>query len=314
VAYVGFDREIDSGHRFMIVSCGDAIVDMMPGPVPGGSNMNVAVAAARLGAPTAFLGRISRDPLGDLLMQHMEDSGVDTRLVERGPEPTARAVVSFDPSPSFRFEADGTAEANLSSADLSPLGPGPHIVHGGTFGMYRGQTAFTLAKLIETDPGLVSLDPNVRPSIVEDRDEWDYWHRRWLDHASLYRCSDEDAEWIAPKRTIDSFAAEILAGGIETVLITRGGNGCDVFTSTWSEHRNGVPVDVVDTVGAGDTFTGAVLCGLHERGVTGRSSLSSLDKASLLAVIDNALVAAAFVCGRIGANPPWRPELENWSQ
>jgi fructokinase len=298
----------------MIVSCGDAIIDMMPGPVPGGSNMNVAVAAARLGAPTAFVGRISTDPFGDLLMNHMEESGVDTRLVERGPEPTARAVVSLDPSPSFRFEADGTAEANLSGADLSPLGQGPHIVHGGTFGMYRGQTARTLADLIETNPGLVSLDPNVRPSIVDDRFEWEYWHDRWLDQTSLYRCSDEDAQWIAPNRTNESFAAELLAGGVETVLVTRGGNGCDVFTSAWAEHRVGVPVEVVDTVGAGDTFIGAVLCGLHELGATGRSSLGSLDKASLLEVIDNALVAAAIVCSRDGADPPWRSELENWTQ
>ncbi|MCL1601158.1 MAG: carbohydrate kinase [Actinomycetia bacterium] len=296
----------------MIVSCGDAIIDMMPGPVPGGSNMNVAVAAARLGAPTAFLGRVSFDPFGELLMEHMEESGVNTTLVERGPEPTARAVVSLHPSPSFQFEADGTAEANLTIADLSPIGQGPHIVHGGTFGMYRGQTAATLAELIETNPGLISLDPNVRPSIVDDRAEWDSWHQRWLDQTSLYRCSDEDAEWIAPNRTIDSFAAELLARGIETVIVTRGGQGCDVFTSAWSEHRNGVQVDVVDTVGAGDTFTGAVLSGLHELGATSRSSLSSLDKASLLGVMDNALLASAFVCGRTGANPPWRSELRDW--
>ena len=298
----------------MIVSCGDAIIDMMPDPVPGGSNMNVAVAAARLGTPTAFLGRVSLDQFGDLLMNHMEESGVDTQLVERGSEPTAKAIVSFDPTPSFRFEADGTAEANLSKADLSPLGRGPHIVHGGTFGMYLGQTANTLAGLIETTPGLVSLDPNVRPTIVGDRSEWDYWHQRWIRQTGLYRCSDEDAEWIAPNRTTDSFAAELLAGGAETVLVTGGESGCDVFTSTWAEHRNGVPVDVVDTVGAGDTFTGAVLCGLHELGATGRSALSSLDKASLLGVIDNALLAAAFVCGRIGADPPWRREIENWTE
>lgn len=297
----------------MIVSCGDAIIDMMPDPVPGGSNMNVAVAASRLGAPTAFLGRISLDPFGDLLMKHMEDSGVDTSLVERGSEPTARAVVSLDPSPSFRFEADGTAEANLSSADLSPLGPGPHIVHGGTFGMYRGQTALTLAELIETNPGLVSLDPNVRPSIVEDRDEWDYWHRRWLDQASLYRCSDEDLGWISPGRAIDSFASELLAGGVEAVIVTQGADGCNVFTPSWSKHRTGRTVDVVDTVGAGDTFTGAVLAGLHERDIRSRSSLSSLPKAPFLEVIDNALSAAAIVCGRHGADPPEMSDVAGWT-
>jgi fructokinase len=297
----------------MIVSCGDAIIDMMPDPVPGGSNMNVAVAAARLGEPTAFLGRVSRDPFGDLLMQHMEDSGVDTQLVERGSEQTAKAIVSLEPTPSFRFEAENTAEANLTRADLLPLGPGPHIVHGGTFGMYRGQTAITLAELVETTPGLVSLDPNVRPSIVDDRAEWDYWHRRWLDQASLYRCSDEDLAWISPGRSTDSFAAELLARGIEVVIVTRGGSGCDVFTPTWSEHREGVPVDVVDTVGAGDTFTGAVLSGFHQRGITNRSSMSSMDEESLLGVIDDALLAAAIVCSRKGSNPPWRHEVEDWT-
>jgi fructokinase len=297
----------------MIISCGDAIIDMMPGPVPGGSNMNVAVAAARLGTPTAFVGRVSLDSYGELLMKHMEHSGVDTQLVERGSEPTAVADVSLDPTPSFQFDADGTAEANLTNADLSPLGPGPHIVHGGTFGMYRGRTARTLAELVETNPGLVSLDPNVRPTIVDDRAEWDYWHHRWLNQTSLYRCSDEDLEWISPSRSADSFAAELLAGGVEAVIVTRGSDGCEIFTPSWSDKRAGVAAEVVDTVGAGDTFMGGVLCGLHERGVISRGLLTSLDQKSFLDVIDNALSAAAIVCGREGANPPWRVEVEDWT-
>lgn len=274
--------------------------------------MNVAVAAARLGAPTAFVGRVSLDPLGELLMSHMGESRVDTTLVERGPEPTARAIVSLDPTPSFEFEAEGTAEANLTNADLSTLGPGPHIVHGGTFGMYRGQTANTLAELIETRPGLVSLDPNVRPSIVDDRAEWDYWHNRWLDQTSLYRCSDEDLDWISPGRSAKSFSADLLARGVEAVIVTRGAEGCELFTSSWEEQRMGITVDVVDTVGAGDTFTGALLCGLDERGIWSHGSLKSMARASFVEVIDNALSAAATVCGRYGADPPWRNEITAW--
>jgi fructokinase len=293
----------------MIVTCGDAVIDLMPEPVPGGSNVNVAVAAARLGAPTAYLGRISDDRYGDILMSHLQDSGVDTRLVERGPEPTARAIVTLDPTPSFRFEADDTAEANLFRADLSPLGSGPHIVHGGTFGMYLGRTATVLAELIERSPGLVSLDPNVRPTIVDDRDEWNRWHERWLRQVSLYRCSDEDLAWIWPGRSVDSVAAELIDIGVEAVIVTKGAEGCEIFTPTWSETRQGVKVDVVDTVGAGDTFTGAILCGLHERDVVTRSSLRSLEKSTLLEIADTALLAAAIVCGRKGANPPWRREL-----
>jgi fructokinase len=294
----------------MIVTCGDAIIDMMPEPVPGGSNLNVAVTAARLGAPTAYLGRISVDPLGDILMRHLEDSGVDTRLVERGPEATAKAIVTLEPSPSFRFEADGTAESNLSSADLSPLGPGPHIVHGGTFGMYLGRTASVLADLIETTDGLVSLDPNVRPTIVDDRTEWVRWHDRWLPNVSLYRCSDEDLAWIWPGRTSDSVASELVHSGVEAVLVTRGEDGCEIYTPSWSEARRGIQVEVVDTVGAGDTFTGGVLCGLHESGIRTRTSLRAIEKDAFLGIVDIGLTAAAFVCGRSGADPPWKTELD----
>jgi fructokinase len=274
--------------------------------------MNVAVAAARLGAAAAFVGRVSFDAFGELLMNHMENSGVNTTLVERGPEPTARAIVSIYPSPSFEFDAEGTAEANLNSADLSALGQGPHIVHGGTFGMYRGRTASTLADLVETEPCMVSLDPNVRPSIVDDRTEWDYWHQRWLDQTSLYRCSDEDLSWISPGRSAESFAAELLVRGVEAVIVTRGAGGCEVFTRSWSVKRPVAAAEVVDTVGAGDTFTGAILCGLYERGITSRGSLRSLEKASFLEVIDNALSAAALVCTREGADPPWRVEVRDW--
>jgi fructokinase len=295
----------------VIVACGDAIIDMMPDPVPGGSNLNVAVAAARLGTPTAYLGRISTDAFGDVLVRHMEESGVDMRLVERGPEPTAKAIVALDPTPSFIFESGDTAESNLSRADLTPLGPGPHIVHGGTFGMFVGRTATVLSDLVESTDGLVSLDPNVRPTIVNDRVQWDCWHDRWLRNVSLYRCSDEDLGWIWPKRTSDSVAAQLLHGGVETVIVTRGGAGCEVYTPSWSEARRGITVDVVDTVGAGDTFTGAVLSGLHDQNIRDRNSLRNIDRDSFIATIDTALTAAAIVCGRQGADPPWRQELED---
>jgi fructokinase len=278
----------------VIVTCGDAIIDMMPDPVPGGSNLNVAVAAARLGAPTAYLGRISTDAFGDVLVRHMEESGVDMRLVERGPEPTAKAIVTLDPTPSFVFQSDHTAESNLSRADLTPLGPGPHIVHGGTFGMFLGRTAAVLADLVESTDGLVSLDPT--PSFIFE---------------SGNTAESNLSGWIWPKRTSDSVAAQLLHGGVEAVIVTRGGAGCEIYTPSWSEARQGITVDVVDTVGAGDTFTGAVLSGLHDQNIRDRNSLRNIDRGSFIATIDTALAASAIVCGRQGADPPWRQELED---
>jgi fructokinase len=131
----------------MIVSCGEALVDVLPGGrvVPGGGPLNAAVAAARLGAPAAFVGRVSTDADGDRIWAHLQASGVELTAAQRGPEPTARAVVELAPSPVFRFEGEGTADASMTAVDLDPLGPGPHLLHGGTLGIFRGSTAGVLA-------------------------------------------------------------------------------------------------------------------------------------------------------------------------
>ena len=107
--------------------------------------MNVAVTVARLGVPAAFVGRMSTDAYGDQLWQHLSDAGVHLEAAERGPEATALAVVEHDPTPRFRFEGEDTADTRLAAVDLSPLGPGPHLLHGGTLGLFRGVTADTLA-------------------------------------------------------------------------------------------------------------------------------------------------------------------------
>jgi fructokinase len=104
-------------------------------------------------------------------------------------------------------------------------------------------------------------------------------------------------------------AAELIDNGVEAVIVTKGAEGCEIFTPLWTEKRQGVRAQVVDTVGAGDTFTGAILCGLHEQNAATRGSLRSLEKSTFLEIADTALLAAAIVCGRQGANPPWRREL-----
>ena len=262
----------------MIVCCGSAIVDMLPHAVPGGCNMNAAVTAARLGAPAAFLGRLSTDEYGDLIAAHMAASGIDLSLIERGPERTARAVVKTSPTLSFEFDADGAADSALSAADLAPIGPGPHIIHGGTSVDYRGSTAEVLADLVERTDGLVSCDPNVRPALIDDRSDWAYWHARWAAIAGLYRCSEEDMAWIWPGRSADSVASELLAGRARVVIVTRGAAGCEVFTPGWSIAVASPPVTVRDTVGAGDGFIGSLLADLHQAGIRTDAFLAEVER------------------------------------
>jgi fructokinase len=291
----------------MIVSCGEALVDVLPGgrAVPGGGPMNAAVAAARLGPPTAFVGRVSTDADGDLIWAHLVDSGVILSAAQRGAEPTARAVVELKPSPVFRFEGDGTADASMVGVDLAPLGPGPHILHGGTLGIFRGSTAEVLAALVESHQGIVSFDPNVRPQIITDPAAWRRYAGRWLARADLIKASDEDLDWM------EATPAQLLERGPVAVLRTQGADGVEAFLPTGAHLRiPSPPVDMVDAVGAGDAFCGAVLCQLWERQILSRAQLVDLDEATWEEILGFAVTVASITVGRLGADPPRRSQLQ----
>lgn len=294
----------------MIVSGGEALVDLVPDPVPGGGPMNVAVAASRLGVPSAFLGRVSTDAYGEQIWAHLVANGVDLRLIERGDEPTARAIVEHTPKLQFRFDGVGTADQALTSASLEPVAPGPHILHGGTLGLFRGRTAEVLADAAERHPGIVSLDPNVRPQIIDDRDRWDHFHDRWVARTHLYRGSDEDFDWIWPGQSAASCAEGLLDRGVQAVIVTRGPEGAIVFTGAGEVRVPGVAVDVVDTVGAGDTFVAGVLSSLSARGLAGRpDALADLSAVDWADIAGFAARAAAVTCSRPGADPPTAADL-----
>ena len=294
----------------MIVSGGEALVDLVPDPVPGGGPMNVAIAATRLGVTSAFLGRVSTDAYGEQIWAHLVANGVDLRLTERGDEPTARAIVEHTPKLQFRFEGEGTADQALSSASLAPLGRGPHILHGGTLGLFRGRTAEVLADAAERHDGIVSLDPNVRPQIIDDRARWDHFHDRWVVRTHLYRGSDEDFDWIWPGRSAEDCADELLARGVLAVMVTRGPEGALVLTGDGHVRVPGVAVEVVDTVGAGDTFVAGVLASLSARGLSGDpAALAALTAADWTDIAGFAARAAAVTCSRPGADPPTAADL-----
>lgn len=290
--------------RFMIVSCGEALVDVVPEAVPGGGPMNVAIAAARLGVPAAFLGRISTDSDGELIWRYLLENGVDVRACERGDEHTARAIVEHTPKTVFRFEGEGTADTCLEGASLTALDDGPHFVHGGALGLFRGQTAEALALLAESHDGIVSLDPNVRPQIIDDRARWDHFHQRWLGQTNIYKASDEDIEWIWNGVSYASVAEHLLATQVSAVLVTHGPDGVTVYTGDGEVVVPGEPVEVVDTVGAGDTFVGSVLASLWDLGVRDPSQLDDLAIRGWQSIARRAVVAASIACSRKGANPP----------
>lgn len=293
----------------MIVCCGEALVDLVPDPVPGGGPFNVAIAAARLGVPTAFAGPVSTDEYGERIMAHLLANGVDVTLCPRLDAPTARAIVEHTPHLVFRFEGEGTADTRLERVELAPLGDGPHVLHGGTLGLFRGTTAEAVATAAERHDGLVSLDPNIRPQIIDDRPRWDHFHERWLTNTAVYKASDEDLAWIWPGREASSLAEQLLADGVGVVIVTRGSEGLTVHHADGQEQVPAVPVDVIDTVGAGDTIVATVLASLVEAGVVDRAGLGALGGRWWSTVGRRAVTAAAITCGRPGADAPRRHEL-----
>lgn len=294
----------------MIFSCGEALVDLIPDPVPGGGPMNVAIAVARLGGASAFVGGISTDEYGDMLWSHLAANGVDLSLSRRFHAPTARAIIEHVPELRFRFEGEGTADTLLTSIDHDAVHGRADIVHGGTLGMFRGAAAHTYADLAATHDGLVSLDPNIRPQIIDDRAAWLGFHDRWLPHVDLYKMSDEDASWIWPERSPEDSAAWLLDQGIGAVIVTRGGDGLAILTPQVEVFATAPSVDVVDTVGAGDTIVGVVLTSIAEHFGDGAIELDELVTADWQRIADRAVGAAAITCSRAGADIPFRHELD----
>lgn len=289
----------------MIISCGEALIDVLPDgrSVPGGGPMNAAITSARLGASTAFVGRVSTDSLGDQIWAHMEASNVLLGAAQRGDEPTARAIVEMEPVQRFTFEGQGTADASMTQVDLSALelNSGRHddILHGGTLGIFRGSTADVLADLCQQFDGLVSFDPNVRPAIIGETgvDAWWRYADIWLDRADLVRGSDEDFSWMGLT------VADLLARGSRVVIETRGADGAVAHLANGTEVSVGAEViDFVDAVGAGDSFCGAVLNRLSSEGWP-------VDADGWASILAFAVRVAGITCSREGADPPWVSDL-----
>ena len=310
----------------MIVCCGEALVDMVPDrdaflARPGGCPFNTAVAAARLGARCAFLGRIGKDFLGDLLAGKLRESGVDLSMTVRSDQPATLAFVHREHNGDARyaFYSNGAADRSLESADLpASLGDEARFLMVGSISMLQEPAASTIESLVarESRKLLVSLDPNVRPGLIPGRVSYLQRFSRWAAMSSIVKVSSDDLEWLWPGRSVEDCARELLALGPELVVVTLGSDGSAAFlresrvgrsASAWAV---GFAVAVADTIGAGDTFHASLLASLDAAGIHDRPGLGGLSEGWLRGALDRANAAAALDCTRAGADPPTAGELE----
>lgn len=280
---------------------------------PGGSPFNVAMAAGRQGMAVQYITPISTDRSGDLLADRLQESQVSL-LAERHSAPSSMAVVSIDEGiPTYSFYRQGTAERNVSLDGLKQMMPaGATIFHIGSLGLVGGEDSEAWEAFAQhcKDTGvLVSLDPNVRASLVSDAASYRARIQRLMKIADIIKLSDEDLEWLFEGQS----EAEALNGitsiaSASVIVLTRGGDGADMWHEGSWTHMDAAPVDgLKDTVGAGDTFMAMMLVWLS--GSEHLSDLSALSREDKQVMVARASKAAAINCAQQGCNPPWSEDL-----
>ncbi|MCG8453213.1 MAG: carbohydrate kinase [Spirochaetales bacterium] len=299
----------------MILSSGEALIDFVPtpqgdyAPCPGGSPYNLAIAAARLGAPTGFLGKISRDFFGDMLCDRLIQEGVDMNLVRRSERPSTLAFVKIDEEeePRYAFYTENTADRNLVPVDVPPeLPKDVECLEYGSISLLLEPEATTLKELIRREAGkrALSFDPNVRPLMVGDKETFITEMEELASLATVVKVSRADLEWMYPGRSGEETATKWLGLGAGVVVMTQGGDGAVLYSPQMKVQVPGYSVEVKDTIGAGDTFHAALLVRFHQLGILNSHLSSELTEDMARDAVSFAVKASALNCACKGANPP----------
>lgn len=271
---------------------------------PGGAPANVAVAAARLGAHTALIGKTGRDGFGRYLRQVLADNGVDDAGLHESELPTTMAIVSVDGSGErdFRFARGADNDLAPEEVDVNAIA-GSKILHFGSVSLTSGPAqAATLfaARSAKNAHVLVSYDPNYRSALWDSQENAVKWMRAPLPLVDVLKLSEEELPLIIGTSDLEEGTRLLERQGVKLIMVTLGGNGVFCRWTGESWHQPGIPVKVADTNGAGDTFLAAVLSRLCRRE---SGPLEGLERAELKDILAFANRAAAFTCSRSGAIP-----------
>ena len=307
----------------MFVVAGEALMDVFTGATTptgialdariGGSPLNVAFGLARMGQSVAFLGGISSGELGSRLVDALRAEGVSLDAVHRSAAPTTISLIGVDAKgvPEYAFYGAGAADRTLPLDALDAMPAAARLLHVGSYTMVVGDTAATQRALVDRVHGkmVVSYDPNLRLNVEPDLAVWRATLEWMLPRTDVLKLSDEDLGLLYPGIDPAAFAADCLGKGAGLVALTRGGQGAFAWHASGVCDVPPVVVDVIDTVGAGDTFQAALLTRLDELGALSPAGVRGMSAEVLLDAMRFASQAAAITCSRRGADLPRRAEL-----
>lgn len=310
-----------------VIVVGEAVLDRVRAldgqvtEVPGGSPANVAVALQRAGVSTTLRARLSRDPAGRVLHAHLRANDVDLRDAPEVDDPAlvVEAVISATGVPAYTFHLDRAADLHWTAEELAqPVPPTARLIHTGSLAASMTPSGPRIRAWATTTGLPISYDINVRPSVwssSSDREATAEQVAAWVSHACLIKASDEDIAALHPEQTWQEWAAQNSHGRL--IVITLGAEG----SSAWRDGAEcarvaGERVDVVDTVGAGDTFMAWLVAGVLDQ--VADATVSEIPQA-LIALSDDVIAqimhragaAAAITCSRRGCNPPFGDEVQS---
>lgn len=323
----------------MILVIGEALIDMIedraePGSfkaIVGGANANVAIALARRGTKHQFLGRLSKDRFGQIIRKKLTDNHVAFDYSIDAAEQTTLVTVSIDAAgkPSYTFYVEGTADWNWTPAEL-PSDTDLENLHATAIQFGCLTMAIEPGNLVIEDWArehfkqnsvTISHDINIRPALGFEANHERARVERLNEISHLIKASDEDIEWLyglQPGASVDEIVWQWIGQTGRQVFVTRGGDGVSIYRIDSSGNRSKLAVaaqkiEVVDTVGAGDTFCANLigqLSDLEALGADPFDRLQNLSDETLMEITRVASVAAAIACQRAGAEPPTLADLQ----
>ena len=308
----------------MILCCGEALIDMVAAPsldgpdgfVPhsGGAVFNTAIALGRLGARAGMLTGLSRDMFGDQLADALKASDVDTTHIIRSDRPSTLAFVKLeDGQASYSFFDENSAGRMIRAEDMPALTSDITALFFGGISLASDPSASAYTALLDRQGGsrAVMIDPNIRPLFITDAEGYRRRMAAMIRQADIVKVSDEDLNWLnpAPLTQAEKISA-MLDTGPSVVIVTQGAEGAiATLADGTSIAVPAVKTNVVDTIGAGDTFNAGFLAKLSELGLLTPEALGTLDPDALRDAMTYGARVAAITVSRVGANPPWANEL-----
>lgn len=306
----------------VVVTLGESLIDQVVQEdgsvinIVGGSPLNTALALNRQGIPAALVSRISSDDLGLMILNVLKESDVDLSRVAYCDDPTTRAIATPDGhgGKQYEFAIDGTTQGMWADGDLDGVCDGATYVVvtaalAATIPSMRSEFSAMMDRVSEDPEQIVVFDPNVRPALINNKEEVVQQLNKWISQASVVKASAEDVAACWPDLEWREVAQQWMDTGAGLVVITDGDQGAHAFSRQGSVFVEAVAVDPRlggDTIGAGDTFTAGIIKFFSEQGIMTASQVRDIPLRSLQLAVESGTLLAGETCKRVGADPPWK--------